>query len=117
MLRIYSLTKFLPGTGKTEPLIRSRTYENTQIYLIGNMEKGKTLSAWIRHGSDNSSPPLTRSINLVSVHIEERLVVLKRPERGTFLLSRKQLHGAKRNVENVTSTQFMHSWFVYTAVK
>lgn len=81
------------------------------------MEKGNILSVWIRHGSDNSSPPLTRSINLVSVHIEECLVVLKRPERGTFLLSRKQLHGAKRNVENVTSTQFMHSWFVYTAVK
>lgn len=55
------------------------------------MQGGKK-PQWIRHNSDNSSP-LEQSIDLVCVHIEEGLVVLKSPERGTFLLSCKQLVG------------------------
>lgn len=69
------------------------------------MQEGENLNVWIRHSSDNSSPEW--SINLVRVHIEERLIVLKCPERGTFLLSCKQLYGGKGNMENVTSMQFM----------
>lgn len=70
------------------------------------MQNGKNPNVWIRHSSANSS--LEWRINLVRVHIKECLVVVKCPERGTFLLSCKQLYGGKSNMKNITSMQFMY---------